>query len=127
MRILEALESKGCRLPLVKAEAELAEKLVAITRQVRFSWLDLIPLGQSLFNSYFRLFFGIHNYFNSKFFQLKGSGAELSRRVQTLLAQSRAQSGLGSSLFLPGSTKVHDQSLSDLHEVRSEIFYVHQI
>lgn len=34
MRILEALEGKGCRLPLMKGEAELAEKLAAITRQV---------------------------------------------------------------------------------------------
>lgn len=36
MRILEVLESKGCRLALVKPEAELAEKLVTITRQVIF-------------------------------------------------------------------------------------------
>lgn len=34
MRIVEALEGKGCRLPLMKGEAELAEKLAAITRQV---------------------------------------------------------------------------------------------
>lgn len=35
MRIVEALESKGCRVPVVKGEAELAEKLALITRQVR--------------------------------------------------------------------------------------------
>ncbi|PKI78320.1 hypothetical protein CRG98_001263 [Punica granatum] len=83
MRIIEALESKGCRLPLVKGEAELAEKLAAVTRQ------------------------------------LKGSGAELSRRVQNLLAISRAQAnGIGgASMYLPGSTKIHDQSLADLQEV----------
>jgi len=34
MRMVEAMESKGCRLPLVKGEAELADKLAAITRQV---------------------------------------------------------------------------------------------
>lgn len=33
MRILEALEGKGCRVPLMKGEVELAEKLAAITRQ----------------------------------------------------------------------------------------------
>lgn len=36
MRILEALEGKGFRLPLMKGEADLAEKLAAITRQVFF-------------------------------------------------------------------------------------------
>ncbi|XP_009769399.1 nuclear pore complex protein NUP54 [Nicotiana tabacum] len=82
MRILEALEGKGCRLPLMKGEAELAEKLTAITRQ------------------------------------LKGSGAELSRRVQNLLTVCRVQNGLGSaSVYLPGSTKIHEQSLTDMQEV----------
>lgn len=84
MRIVEAMESKGYRLPLVKGEAELAEKLAAITRQ------------------------------------LKGSGAELSRRVQNLLTMSRVQAnGIGptGSIYLPGSTKIHDQSLADLQEV----------
>lgn len=38
MRIVEAMESKGCRLPLVKGEADLAEKLAAITRQVHVLW-----------------------------------------------------------------------------------------
>ncbi|XP_059282124.1 nuclear pore complex protein NUP54 [Lycium ferocissimum] len=82
MRILEALEGKGCRLPLMKGEAELAEKLAAITRQ------------------------------------LKGSGAELSRRVQNLLTICRVQNGLGGgSVYLPGSTKIHEQSLADMQEV----------
>ncbi|KAG6384615.1 hypothetical protein SASPL_155562 [Salvia splendens] len=83
MRIVEALEGKGCRLPLMKGEVELAEKLAATTRQ------------------------------------LKGSGAELSRRVQNLLMVSRLQAdGLtGSSMYLPGSTKIHEQSLSDMQEV----------
>ncbi|KAG5571293.1 hypothetical protein H5410_061059 [Solanum commersonii] len=81
MRILEALEGKGCRLPLMKGEAELAEKLAAITRQ------------------------------------LKGSGAELSRRVQNLLTICRVQNGLGGgSVYLPGSTKIHEQSLADMQE-----------
>ena len=34
MRIIEALEGKGCRSPLMKGEAELAEKLASLTRQV---------------------------------------------------------------------------------------------
>ncbi|XP_049398504.1 nuclear pore complex protein NUP54 isoform X2 [Solanum stenotomum] len=81
MRILEALEGKGCRLPLMKGEAELAEKLAAILRQ------------------------------------LKGSGAELSRRVQNLLTICRVQNGLGGgSVYLPGSTKIHEQSLTDMQE-----------
>ncbi|KAH8500119.1 hypothetical protein H0E87_015382 [Populus deltoides] len=84
MRIMEALEGKGFRLPLTKAEAELAEKLAAIIRQ------------------------------------LKGSGAELSRRVQNLLTVSRVQENgisAGGSLYLPGSTKIHEQSLADMQEV----------
>lgn len=36
MRIIEGLEGKGFRLPLTKGEAELSEKLTAITRQVCF-------------------------------------------------------------------------------------------
>ncbi|GAU16624.1 hypothetical protein TSUD_325720 [Trifolium subterraneum] len=84
MRIVEALEGKGCRIPLTKGEAELAEKLATITRQ------------------------------------LKGSGAELSRRVQNLLGVSRVKAnsnGFGNSVHLPGSTKIHDQSLANLQEV----------
>ena len=53
--------------------------------------------------------------------QLKGSGAELSRRVQNLLSVSRVQAnaiGAGGSLCLPGSTKIHEQSLADMQEVR---------
>ncbi|KAA8528985.1 hypothetical protein F0562_033527 [Nyssa sinensis] len=84
MRIVEALEGKGCRVPLMKGEVELAEKLAAITRQ------------------------------------LKGSGAELSRRVQNLLTISHVQAngtGGGGSIFLPGSTKIHEESLADMQEV----------
>ncbi|KAL8492431.1 hypothetical protein ACS0TY_023856 [Phlomoides rotata] len=83
MRIIEALEGKGSRLPLMKGEVELAEKLAAITRE------------------------------------LKGSGAELSRRVQNLLMLSRLQADglVGGSVYLPGSTKIHEQSLADMQEV----------
>ncbi|KAK9934397.1 hypothetical protein M0R45_021543 [Rubus argutus] len=84
MRILEALEGKGFRLPLMKGEADLAEKLAAITRQ------------------------------------LKGSGAELSSRVQNLRTISRVQAssfGAGGFVSLPGSTKIHEQSLADMQEV----------
>ncbi|KAL9267187.1 Nuclear pore complex protein NUP54-like protein [Drosera capensis] len=83
MRIVEALEGKGSRLPLMKGEVELAERLAAITRQ------------------------------------LKGSG-ELSRRVQNLLAVSRVQAdanGGSISLYL-SSSKIHERSLSDMHENR---------
>ncbi|XP_076911782.1 nuclear pore complex protein NUP54-like [Bidens hawaiensis] len=83
MRILEALEAKGFRLPLTKGEVELAEKLVTIIRQ------------------------------------LKGSGAELSRRVQNLMTVARVQTNGhgGASVYIPGSTKIDEQSLSDMHEV----------
>ncbi|XP_019464355.1 PREDICTED: nuclear pore complex protein NUP54-like [Lupinus angustifolius] len=84
MRIVEAFEGKGCRIPLTKGEAELAEKLATITRQ------------------------------------LKGSGADLSTRVQNLLSVSCVQTsaiGFGGSVYLPGSTKIHVQSLADLQEV----------
>ncbi|KAM1191216.1 hypothetical protein PS2_011546 [Malus domestica] len=84
MRILEALEGKGFRLPLMKGEVELAEKLAAVTRQ------------------------------------LKGSGAELTRRVQNLLTISRVQEnsiGAGALGYLPGSTKIHEQSLAAMQEV----------
>ncbi|TQE09261.1 hypothetical protein C1H46_005196 [Malus baccata] len=84
MRILEALEGKGFRLPLMKGEVELAEKLTAVTRQ------------------------------------LKGSGAELTRRVQNLLTISRVQEnsiGAGALGYLPGSTKIHEQSLAAMQEV----------
>ncbi|KNA24677.1 hypothetical protein SOVF_013630 [Spinacia oleracea] len=84
MRIVEALEGKGCRLPLMKAEVELAEKLAGTVRQ------------------------------------LKGSGAELSRRVQNLLTVSRVQvntNGGSISVYLPGSTKIQERSLTDMQEV----------
>lgn len=44
MRIVEALEGKGCRLPLMKGEVELAEKLAATTRQVTFRLFCLIEM-----------------------------------------------------------------------------------
>uniref|UniRef100_A0A7N0UUF7 Nucleoporin Nup54 alpha-helical domain-containing protein n=1 Tax=Kalanchoe fedtschenkoi TaxID=63787 RepID=A0A7N0UUF7_KALFE len=84
MRIVEALEGKGFRVPLMKGEVELAERLAAITRQ------------------------------------LKGSGAELSRRVQNLLTISRMQAngfGATGSVYLPGSTKIQEESLADMQEV----------
>ncbi|CAL5413181.1 unnamed protein product [Camellia sinensis] len=86
MRIVEALEGKGFRVPLMKGEAELAKKLAVITRQ------------------------------------LKGSRAELSRRVQNLLTMARVQAyggGGGGSIYLPGSTKIHDQSLVDMQETEA--------
>ncbi|KAL7226992.1 hypothetical protein ACSBR1_021957 [Camellia fascicularis] len=92
MRIVEALEDKGCRVPLMKGEAELAEKLAAITRQVG------VP----------RLSCFIHPI--------------LVGLVQNLLTMARVQAnggggGGGGSIYLPGSTKIHDQSLADMQEV----------
>ncbi|XP_077210019.1 nuclear pore complex protein [Tasmannia lanceolata] len=84
MRIVEALESKGFRMPLMKGEVELAEKLATLAKQ------------------------------------LKGPGAELARRVHTLLSISRVHSNIGcvnGSIYLPGSTKIHEQSLADMQEV----------
>ncbi|CAH2034024.1 unnamed protein product [Thlaspi arvense] len=52
--------------------------------------------------------------------QVKGPGAELSRRVQNLQTISRAQVNSfagGSSIYLPGSTKIDEQSLIDMQEV----------
>ncbi|KFK44493.1 hypothetical protein AALP_AA1G264400 [Arabis alpina] len=52
--------------------------------------------------------------------QVKGPGAELSRRVQSLQTISRAQGNsiaAGSSIYLPGSTKIDEQSLIDMQEV----------
>lgn len=50
--------------------------------------------------------------------QLKGSGAELSRRVQNLLTLSRQGNIIGGgSVYLPGSTRIDEQSLADMQEV----------
>lgn len=115
MRLLEALEGKGFRLPLMKGEAELAEKLAAITRQV----LVLLPFIPSMHPTP-HLSLGEDT--NKQLdFQLKGSGAELSRRVQNLVTISRVQEnaiGAGGLVCLPGSTKIHEQSLADMQEVR---------
>lgn len=43
MRIVEALEGKGCHMPFTKGEVELAEKLASITRQVEFLVLCHLP------------------------------------------------------------------------------------
>lgn len=115
MRLLEALEGKGFRLPLMKGEAELAEKLAAITRQVIF----LLPVIPSMHPTP-HLSLGEDT--NKQLdFQLKGSEAELSRRVQNLVTISRVQEnaiGAGGLVCLPGSTKIHEQSLADMQEVR---------
>lgn len=49
MRIVEALEGKGFRVPLTKAEVELAEKLATIARQV--SQFTLCFLGFMIFTA----------------------------------------------------------------------------
>ena len=36
MRIVEALEGKGIRVPMMKSEVEFAEKLSAVARQVGY-------------------------------------------------------------------------------------------
>ncbi|KAL2903645.1 Nuclear pore complex protein NUP54, partial [Bienertia sinuspersici] len=68
MRIVEALEGKGCRLPLMKGEVELAEKLAATVRQT-VSRVQVNANGGSI------------------------------------------------SIYLPGSTKIHERSLTDMQEV----------
>lgn len=111
---MEALEGKGCRLPLMKGEAELAEKLAAITRQVAFFFFGPLTFCDVLQHLLLK---SIH----ISNLQLKGSGAELSRRVQNLLTISRVQANSivgGGSVYLPGSTKIHEQSLADMQEVR---------
>lgn len=53
--------------------------------------------------------------------QLKGPGAELSRRVHNLVSISRARANTGElngSIYIPGSAKIREQSLADLQEVR---------
>ncbi|KAM0934901.1 putative nucleoporin nucleoporin alpha-helical domain-containing protein [Dioscorea sansibarensis] len=83
MRLVEALEGKGFRVPLTKAEVELAEKLSTIARQ------------------------------------LKGPGADLSKRVHNLLRICRlhGNAGAGGPIYLPGSTKIDEQSLADMQDV----------
>ncbi|KAJ0717718.1 putative nucleoporin [Helianthus annuus] len=109
MRILEALEAKGFRLPLTKGEVELAEKLITIIRQVGIHHYSFI----------YKLFNGVWLEFTKIPLQLKGSGAELSRRVQNLLTVARVQTNVngGASVYIPGSTKIDEQSLADMHEV----------
>ncbi|KQK20126.1 nuclear pore complex protein NUP54 [Brachypodium distachyon] len=41
MRIVEALENRGCRVPLTKEEADLYERLIAITKQIKGTGGDL--------------------------------------------------------------------------------------
>lgn len=43
MRIVEALEGKGFRVPLTKAEVELAEKLATLARQVTWFFISFYP------------------------------------------------------------------------------------
>lgn len=83
MRIVEALEGKGYRMPLMKGEAELAEKLAVTVRQ------------------------------------LKGPGAELTRRVQNLLTVARIQTNGGGNgyIYHSGSTKIDKHSLASMQEV----------
>ncbi|KAL7236739.1 hypothetical protein ACSBR1_019940 [Camellia fascicularis] len=57
---------------------------------------------------------------------MKGSGAELSKRVQNLLTMAHVQEnggggGGGGSIYLLGSTKIHDQSLADIQELSANI------
>lgn len=53
--------------------------------------------------------------------QLKGPGSELSKRLYNLLSASRVLANTGGSggpIYLPGSAKIHAQSLADLQEVK---------
>ncbi|RWR74549.1 nuclear pore complex protein NUP54 [Cinnamomum micranthum f. kanehirae] len=137
MRIVEALEGKGFRVPLTKAEVELAEKLATIARQVTCFLIcsSLPPLTLNYFANPtcgeipVDVTFAVpiqtihkeagHLCPSKKIRQLKGPGAELARRVHHLLSVSRvhANVGVGGSIYLPGSTKIHEQSLADMQEV----------
>lgn len=116
MRIIETLEGRGLRLPLMRDEAELVEKTTSITRQVIeiCNWLLILLLflwedgrNQFLYNS----------------FQLKGARTGLSARVHNLLSISRMRANAGDNglVCLPGSTKIDGQSLSNLQEVTKQI------
>ncbi|KAL0357779.1 UNVERIFIED_CONTAM: Nuclear pore complex protein [Sesamum calycinum] len=80
MRIIEALEGKGSRLPLMKGEVMTD----------RYSQFAVKRIWSGTFET-----------------------------VQNLLTLSRLQAdGLnGGSVYLPGSTKIHEQSLADMQEV----------
>ena len=117
MRIVEALEGKGSRLPLMKGEVEVAEKLAVITRQVGVPHF-ICFFSPNLFGLWKK------EYTDELIaIQLKGSGAELSRRVQNLLTIARVQANGfgGGSLYLPGSTKIHERSLADMQEVSAKV------
>uniref|UniRef100_A0A0C9S0R4 TSA: Wollemia nobilis Ref_Wollemi_Transcript_29119_1885 transcribed RNA sequence n=1 Tax=Wollemia nobilis TaxID=56998 RepID=A0A0C9S0R4_9CONI len=82
MRIVEALEGKGFRMPTTKGEAYIGEHLRTLARQ------------------------------------LQAPGAELPRRVYTLLSISRMQAQVeGAPALLPGLAKIDEQSLGDMFEV----------
>lgn len=58
---------------------------------------------------------------------MKGARTGLSVRVHNLLSISRirANAGDGGSICLPGSTKIDEQSLFDLHEVVTKEINIH--
>ncbi|PKA61264.1 hypothetical protein AXF42_Ash006161 [Apostasia shenzhenica] len=97
MRIVEALEGRGLRLPVTKGELELADKLDAILKQVCPHFV--LP--------------------DKEDFLIKGPGGELSRKVHNLLSIARVQANAGSAgaSYHLGSVKIDEQSLADLQEV----------
>ena len=107
MRIVEALEGKGMRVPLMKSEVELSEKLSSIVRQVGYFRLPcaFISFQWKLSVPYVTL-------------QLKGPAAELPKRVHNLLSITRVNANVGvGSTYLPASAIIDEQSLANMQEV----------
>ena len=53
--------------------------------------------------------------------QLKGPGADLSKRVNTLLSTSNLLASTGGPVYIPHSAKVDERSVTDLLEVSSAV------
>jgi nuclear pore complex protein Nup54 len=57
--------------------------------------------------------------------QIKGPNADLSKRVNSLLSTSRllaSTGGAGGQVYIPNSAKVEEQSVTELLEVKREIY-----
>jgi nuclear pore complex protein Nup54 len=55
--------------------------------------------------------------------QIKGPNADLSKRVNSLLSSLLASTGgAGGQVYIPNSAKVEEQSVTELLEVKHEIY-----
>jgi nuclear pore complex protein Nup54 len=55
--------------------------------------------------------------------QLKGPNADLSKRVNSLLSTSRLVASTGGQVYVPNSAKVEERSVTELLEVRLEVYH----